>query len=173
MFPGNIENIENAGVLGKLSELVSELTKVSEKIGDDLMFFPASHKWHWLPLRKRNLTIGPGKTYELWDESGNGWIYYAMFSANSPDLQVLIDVYADRVLDLAFSFNDLYNDGNINVGQGYFNLTRYDTTNNVYVMQYAPIGLGVPFRGRNTCKLRNPTTSTITVNSFAWLIILK
>ena len=171
MFPGSIENTD---ALSKLSELMSELTKVAERIDESLMFFPSSHRWHWYPIRKSNLTIDPGRTVELWNEKSDGWIYYVMFSANSPDLQVLIDVYADRVLDLVFDFNDLYNDGNINVGQGYFNLTRYDTTNNVYVMQYAPIGLGVPFRGRNVCKIRNPTTSAITLNNmFAWLIMLK
>ena len=134
-------------------------------MNESIMFFPKNKNWDWYPIRRGPITIEPGGKVTLWDKKGSGWIYYALIQCNNPKLQIKIDCYADTINEIIVDIETLYNVlGNTGLGQGYFNVTKYDTTNNIYVVQYAPISLGVPFRDRNVCTLRNPTTSSIIVN---------
>lgn len=138
--------------------------------------FPRNVDWKWKPVRRlKPFTLSPRGEETLWDEPGAGWLFWAMFSANSPKLELKLDVYADEVVDVDTTIEQLYNMGFIGVGQGQFLVSRYDDTNNVYVVQYSPHAFGVPFRGRNSFKLLNPTNDTvITVHFFyGWLILLK
>lgn len=138
------------------------------------LFFPANEYWYWKPIKEENISIKPKETYELWNERGSGWIFFALFWADNPKLTLQIDVYADSRNDIVIDFETLDTIGSLALGQGYFTLSKYDPDNNVYVAQYAPIGFGVPFRGKNRGVLYNPTTTTINVKlATAWLIMIK
>ena len=139
----------------------------------NLMFFPKNEKWDWYPIRRGSFTIDPGSKVTLWDRKGAGWLFWALFWADSPDLMLLLDLRADRSVELSIDYKTLYAIGFLSLGQGYFCLSKYSDTEKNYVATYAPIGLGVPFKRRIRCTLVNPTTSTITVKLIqAWIILL-
>jgi len=155
-------------IIEVLRKILKHLTFKSD------FYFPKEVDWEWYPVREENITLSPGEEEEIWNEEFDGWIYWAMLSANSPYISLALDIYGNRRLDLIVDIATLYNLGFKGLGQGYFNVIRYDTTNNVYVVAYAPTGLGIPFRGKNVCKIKNIGTSDAVVTLFqAWLIILR
>jgi len=161
----NIDTIIKSISKDSIKELISWINS---------LFFPSNEFWMWYPVKYENERIAPKTRFELWDRRDNGWVFYSLFWADNPSLRFQLDVYADSKLDIDIDFETLDTIGGMGLGQGYFNVTKYDPVNNVYVAQYSPIGFGVPFRGRSTAYLINPTTSTINVRLvYGWLIILK
>lgn len=161
-------------MLGNLNENFFNLSKLSEII--NVLELPKSSHWKWYPVTYTNRTLNPGDKWVVWDINASGWIYYFLVKCDNPLLTIKVDCYADRLNEIVTNLEELVETGNVGLGQGYFNVTKYDTTNNVYVVQYSPIFLGVPFRGRNRLVLSNPATGLaqpINVSSlYAWLIII-
>ena len=94
---------------------------------------------------------------------------------DNPDIRIRVDLMADGKLELDISPRDLYELGTVGTNPGLITLYRYDTANNVYVVGYAPQGgLGVPFRGKASAAIYNPSNSDATIRFMnAWLIILE
>lgn len=135
---------------------------------------PRDENWAWKAIcRLKPLSIAPGEEEVLWDEEGKGWIFNAISAVNSKKARVRLDVYADGIVEVDTTPEELYNMGFLGVGNGQFLVSRYDDVNNYYVVQYVPHTFGVPFRGRNRCAIINDTDSDIIVYFFsAWLIIM-
>ena len=139
----------------------------------NLLFFPVNRNWTWYPIRLTNRTIEPGKRLKLIDVDFSGWIYWLTIWTDSPDATIVFDLHSDTSNEYEIKISDLKEMGALNIGQGFFNLLRYDDTNDEYVVAFLPITLGIPFRGGNRCYLENPTTGSITLKVFrAWLIQL-
>lgn len=140
-----------------------------------LGFFPASDLWRWEVYRQNNYVLGPGKEWTIWDRSASGWLYYVILMTDNPDTRLQVDLHADGRLEIDVSPRDLYELGAVGTNPGIITLYRYDSTNNVYVIGYAPQGgLGVPFRSRAVARIVNPSNTPATIKFLeAWLIILK
>ena len=137
------------------------------------LFFPVNRNWTWYPIRLTNRTIEPGKRLKLIDVDFSGWIYWLTIWTDSPDATIVFDLHSDTSNEYEIKISDLKEMGALNIGQGFFNLLRYDDTNDEYVVAFLPVTFGIPFRGGNRCYLENPTTGSITLKVFrAWLIQL-
>ena len=137
--------------------------------------FPKRTDWKWDRVYREGFILAPGDKEVLWDRKDAGWLYWFMAMCNSPHLKFKVDLYADGLVDVETSIEELENIGFIGTGSGKFLVTRYDANNNLYVIQYTPLnGLGVPFRGRNIGVIMNETSDPITIYKvYGWLIILR
>jgi len=140
----------------------------------NLLFFPLNKYWYWYPVRKTNRTIRPKERLKLIDVKDSGWIFWLTLWVDNPDATLVFDLHSDTSNEYEISIEDLKDMGALNIGQGFFNLLRYDDTNNEYVVAFFPAALGIPFRAGNRCYLDNPTSTDITLKAFySWLILLR
>jgi len=133
---------------------------------------PRREDWYWEPVKYTNRVVEPGEEWAMWDKKGNGWLHYALIAVNNPDAKLILDVRADKKIDLKLTFRELVELGNIGLGAGYFNVTEF--RENYCVVQYTPGFPGLPFRGKNYCAVRNDLDEPIVVLLVqAWLIMLR
>ena len=138
------------------------------------LFFPLNSSWYWYPVRKTNRKISSGDRFKLIDVKESGWIYWLTLWVNNPKALLVFDLHSDTTNEYEISIEDLKDMGALNIGRGFFNLLRYDDTNNEYVIAFLPVTLGIPFRAGNKCYLYNPTSTDITLKAFhSWLILLR
>jgi len=138
------------------------------------LFFPLNSSWYWYPVRKTNRKISSGDRFKLIDVKESGWIYWLTLWVNNPKALLVFDLHSDTTNEYEITIEDLKDMGALNIGRGFFNLLRYDDTNNEYVIAFLPVTLGIPFRAGNKCYLNNPTSTDITLKAFhSWLILLK
>ena len=169
---------ESASVSESLRAIYESLKIISKKLDDltNLIDFglPNSDKWRWVPIIHKNKVVPPGGRFKLYEKKGSGYIYAFIASVNNPDLRMLIDVGADNRIEIDESPRELYNMGLTGTNQGYFQVTLWDETNDVYVVGYSPIGLGVPFTGINRAEIINPTDKPGTIYFMtAWLLMTR
>lgn len=151
-----------------------ERAELPERLNPAL--FPALSTWEWRPITKKDEVVKAGDSIEIYDEFAAGWLYYAFIKMDNPDLEVAVDLQADRTVEVRASPRRLQEAGAVGRGGIGFTLMRYDDANKVYAMEYAPSTgfLGTPFRGRNRGVVKNPTGEDATIVEGAiWLIILK
>jgi len=165
-------------VIADVEDIKSTLTAIYEKLAEISykidIGFPNSSNWKWRPIVKKGETIQPGRRLTLYDQKGNGYIYYFIISVSNPDAKLMLDVGADDKIELNLSARDLRNMGFEGSAQGHFQVTKWDETNNIYVVGYAPIGLGVPFKGRNRAEIINSTSLPCVIyGMWAWLIMTE
>jgi len=140
----------------------------------NLLFFPLNKYWYWYPVRKTNRTVRSRERLKLIDVRESGWIFWLTLWVDNPDATLVLDLHSDTSNEYEISVRDLKDMGMLNIGQGFFNLLRYDDTNNEYVISFFPATFGIPFRGGNRCYLYNPTGADITLKAFhSWLILLR
>jgi len=169
---------ETAGIVETLRAIYEGLSVISKKLDDltNLIDFglPNSDRWRWVPIKHKNVVIPPGRRFKLYEQKGSGYIYSFIASVSNPDLRMLIDVGADNRIDIDESPRELYNMGLTGTNQGYFQVTLWDETNDIYVVGYSPIGLGVPFTGVNRAEIINPTDTPGTIYFMtAWLLMTR
>jgi len=135
---------------------------------------PLREDWVWKPVVKRDVVLMPGESRTIYDEYGSGYVYYMIMKCDNPDLAFGVDVYADSSVELRLRPRDMYEAGVVGYSGKSFWLSRYDTANNVYVVQVTPPGLGIPFRGRNRFWAENLSDRPATIEYlYAWLIVFK
>ncbi len=141
--------------------------------GKLIQYFPNDKKWKWIPIALPSIAVQPRTEYEFWDKSANGWLYYVFIQSDNPDILYGLDIHADGIIEMRLSPRMLYNWGQIGSSGYAMHVTKYDDTNNIYVVEMAPgfqNGLGIPFRGRNRTFAYNPTSETVTLTLYAWII---
>jgi hypothetical protein len=158
-----------------LAQMVGrEVTVAPVTISSEALTLPLSTRWSWAPKVFVNQIVPPQTSkYMLYEENGAGWIYWAMLTANNPNLRFVLNVKADETIEINISLAELYAMGGTQL-RG-FKVVRYDTTNNVYTVEYPPglLGFpGTPFRDKNLFYLINPTDSPITFSFWGWLILV-
>ena len=135
---------------------------------------PKREDWVWKPVIKRDVSIPAGGKVTIYDEFGNGYIYYMIAKCDNPNLVFNVDVYADTLIELRLRPADMYDAGVVGYCGKSFWLSRYDTANDVYVLQVTPPGWGIPFRGRNRFWVENPTASGASIEYlYSWLIMFR
>lgn len=141
----------------------------------DLMRFPKETYWSWLPVVKEKELIKPGGVLDLFSEEKDGWLYYVRLVSTNPDIEVNIDVFADRMIEISETIRSLKEAGYAASQLG-FRILTYDDFNSIYSVEYAP-GMGgfpgVPFRGKNRAYLVNKGNVDAYVWFTGWLIEVK
>ncbi|MEM3725135.1 MAG: hypothetical protein QW209_06440 [Nitrososphaerota archaeon] len=171
---------QNSTIIELLKKLVEKPTAVATvaevRIIPDVISFPISDKWSWVPKIFTNQVI-PSNTpkYLLYDEAGAGWIYYIRLISNNAKIRWVLNVMSDETIEMNLSIEELYLQQGLEDSEG-LRILKYDDVNKIYVMEYAPGVLGfpgTPFRDKNTLYLVNPTPDPITFTVYAWLIRVK
>jgi len=134
--------------------------------------FPATLVWEFYPIIKKDEVIPAKEKLVIYDEIVSGWLFYAFGECNNPDLTFCIDIYGEGTVEVRFSPKMLYEWGHTQPNIKGFWVSRYDDAAKVYVINYSPQGLGVPFRGRNKFWLENPTDRDITLKYLFGILIL-
>lgn len=160
-----------------------ELEKIREELKQlklaSSFYFPKT-KWKYLPVVLKNQRLQPGERFPVKETEGPGWGYYALLTTNNPFLEIWIDVYADKKIEIRESPYSLNLLGFTN-SVGGFRILKYDDTHKIYTMEFAPGitgGFGIPFSQKNAMYINNPEVTpfgpnTEAVYSFtAWLILL-
>jgi len=139
------------------------------------LFFPRDRQWYWEPAVKKSRTLKPGESIEIMNKRGSGWLYSAILWTDSPYATLKVELYTRSVLTFDLPIESVYQLGFYGLGLGQFTVTRYDDTNNVYVMSYVPISYGAPFRDRIKVEVYNPLPAgNITLNfAEAVLVMLE
>ena len=163
------------------AEILEELKKIREELKQLRLAsfnFPRT-KWRYLPIVLKNQRLQPGERLPIQETEEPGWCFYALLTSNNPYLEVWIDVYADRSLEIRQSFYSLNLLGSTQ-SIGGFRILKYDDTNKIYTMEFAPGmtgGFGIPFRERNVIYVNNPKVTPLGPNTeanysfYAWLIL--
>jgi hypothetical protein len=125
-------------------------------------------RWHVINLF--NQSIEGGKTVTVFDEREEGYLVFVYFKTDSPELAIQVDLEADGTVEINLSPKFLYEIGMTTPNTGAAYVTRYDTTNNVYVTFYTP-SPWYPFKGRAVARIVNPTSSRINYDFVAWLYV--
>ncbi len=155
--------------LGRLDTLPLKRT------GIDIIDFPNSDKWGWKSVILDSKIVLANSKISIYNEVGNGYIYYIWIYSNNPLLSWIAEYDANGSTRLATDFATEYALGGVQ-SMGGFRITKYDDVNSIYTMEFSPGifgGLGLPFRGRSNFFLSNPTSSSITFAIYASLIMVN
>ena len=167
-----------AKINAELKEIVKSLEEAAKSIAESVaefnpLFFPKVEEWYWDPAVKRGVTLGPRESVEIIDKRGSGWLHTAILWTDNPYATLKVELYTNTILTFDLTIEEVYQLGFYGLGLGQFSVTRYDDTNNVYVMSYVPISYGAPFRNRIRVEVKNPlSASNITVNSAEAILLV-
>lgn len=162
-----------AKINAELKEIVKSLEEAAKSVAEfNPLFFPKVKEWYWDPAVKRGVTLGPRESVEIMDKRGSGWLHTAILWTDNPYATLKVELYTNTILTFDLTIESVYQLGFYGLGLGQFTVTRYDDTNNVYVMSYVPISYGAPFRNRIRVEVKNPLPTSDIIVNFAEAVLL-
>ena len=113
-------------------------------------------------------SLAPRERRVLLSDYKRGFLVFAFLHTNNPDVIVTVDLYGDGT-DIVLSPRMLYEYGLVQPSPGSAWVSRYDTTNNVYVALYTP-SPWIPFSGYARATVENTSDNPAFYTLVLWFL---